>query len=42
MSASLIDGTDEEANAEGTLRWVAGLGLCLLANDGDEALTGVL
>ena len=42
MSASLIDGTNQQSDAEGPLSWVVGLDLALLADLGDEALTGML
>ena len=42
VSASLIDWAHEEAHSEGSLRWMARLGLRLLTNDRDQTLTGML
>jgi len=42
MSASSVDGTDEQANAEGSLGRGAGLSLGFLLNLNDKTLARVL
>ena len=42
MSSCLIDSSDQKADSEGSLIWMACLSLGLLADDGDETLARVL
>ena len=42
MGTGLVDGSYEQANTEGSLRWMEGLCLRFLADDRDQPFTWVL